>query len=180
MNIFFLDLDPEVSARYHCDKHTCKMIIEYAQLMSTAHRVLDEDECDPGLYKIAHLNHPSNIWVREYITHYQYLYELWANLCEEYTVRYGKTHATWSKLNHILKHPPKNIPVKYFRVLPWSGLATDPPQCMPDEYKGSDTVQAYRKYYLGDKAGFAKWSKTSTPDWWIHVGHEPQTGVYDH
>ena len=101
-------------------------------------------------------------------------------MCEEYTIRYGKTHATWSKLNHILKHPPKNIPVKYFRVLPWSGLATDPPQCMPDEYKGSDTVQAYRKYYLGDKAGFAKWSKTSTPDWWIHVGHEPQTGVYDH
>ena len=28
----------------HCDKHVVKMILEYAQLLSTAHRVLDGDE----------------------------------------------------------------------------------------------------------------------------------------
>ena len=41
MNIFYLDNDPIKSAELHCDKHVVKMIIEYAQLMSTAHRVLD-------------------------------------------------------------------------------------------------------------------------------------------
>jgi hypothetical protein len=41
MNIFYLDEDPKICAQYHCDKHVVKMIIEYAQLLSTAHRVLD-------------------------------------------------------------------------------------------------------------------------------------------
>jgi hypothetical protein len=41
MNIFYLDEDPKICAQYHCDKHVVKMIIEYAQLFSTAHRVLD-------------------------------------------------------------------------------------------------------------------------------------------
>jgi hypothetical protein len=41
MNIFALDSDPVVAAQQHCDKHVVKMIIEYAQLMSTAHRVYD-------------------------------------------------------------------------------------------------------------------------------------------
>ena len=41
MNIFALDTDPVIAAQSHCDKHVVKMIIEYAQLMSTAHRVLD-------------------------------------------------------------------------------------------------------------------------------------------
>jgi hypothetical protein len=41
MNIFYLDHDPKVCAEMHVDKHCVKMILEYAQLLSTAHRVLD-------------------------------------------------------------------------------------------------------------------------------------------
>ena len=41
MNIFYLDKDPKTCAEQHLDKHVVKMLIEYAQLMSTAHRVLD-------------------------------------------------------------------------------------------------------------------------------------------
>jgi hypothetical protein len=41
MNIFYLHTDPKVCAEYHLDKHVVKMIVEYAQLMSTAHRLLD-------------------------------------------------------------------------------------------------------------------------------------------
>ena len=41
MNIFYLHKDPQQCARLHCDKHVVKMIIEYAQLLSTTHRVLD-------------------------------------------------------------------------------------------------------------------------------------------
>ena len=43
MNIFYLDKDPKIAAQMHCDKHCVKMILEYAQLLSTAHRILDED-----------------------------------------------------------------------------------------------------------------------------------------
>jgi len=41
MNIFYLDKDPIVAAEMSCDKHVCKMIIESAQMLSTAHRMID-------------------------------------------------------------------------------------------------------------------------------------------
>lgn len=41
MNLFYLHYDPQLAAISHCDKHVVKMIIEYAQLLSTAHRLLD-------------------------------------------------------------------------------------------------------------------------------------------
>ena len=41
MNIFYLHHDPIVCAAMHCDKHVVKMILEYGQMLSTAHRVLD-------------------------------------------------------------------------------------------------------------------------------------------
>lgn len=44
MNIFYLDEDPNLAAQYQYDKHVIKMILETAQLLSTAHRVLDGSE----------------------------------------------------------------------------------------------------------------------------------------
>ena len=44
MNVFYLDPNPVKCARMHVDKHVVKMIVEYAQLLSTAHRVLDGTE----------------------------------------------------------------------------------------------------------------------------------------
>jgi hypothetical protein len=41
MNIFYLDKHPKVAAQMSCDKHVCKMIVESAQMLSTAHRILD-------------------------------------------------------------------------------------------------------------------------------------------
>lgn len=41
MNIFVLDWNPSKAARMHNDKHVVKMILEGAQMLSTAHRVLD-------------------------------------------------------------------------------------------------------------------------------------------
>ena len=180
MNIFFVDRDPEQCARDHCDKHVTKMVLEYGQLLSTAHRVLDGDDAPDEVYQIAHKNHPSTIWAREYIIHYQWLYELWANLCEEFAVRYGKEHLTYTKLANHVKHPPKNIPVIHCSGCILTGPATDPPQCMPDEYKGEDTVEAYRKFYLGAKSEFAAWDHSPAPSWWYHQGHDEQSGVYDH
>ena len=40
MNIFVLDKTPEMSAKYHCDKHVVKMILESGQMLCTAHWTL--------------------------------------------------------------------------------------------------------------------------------------------
>ena len=63
MNVFYLHKDPKVAAEMSCDKHVVKMILESAQLLSTAHRVLDGSEYyDKTKYgrKIKRWNHPNS------------------------------------------------------------------------------------------------------------------------
>ena len=110
MNIFYLDKDPVIAAQMSCDKHCVKMILESAQMLSTAHRVLDGDKYadDVGLYKMAHKNHPSTIWVRSSSANYDWLWKHMRALMREYTHRYGKIHAT-ERLNEPLAKLPTNI-----------------------------------------------------------------------
>lgn len=158
MNLFVLDTDPYKAAQYHCDKHVVKMILETAQMLSTAHRELDGDEnVDPTFYRKTHKNHPSAKWIRETNNNYTWAWCLLEGLCKEYTFRYGKIHATENKLLSKLYRLPNKIEV---------GYKTLQPQCMPDEFKCYDVVQAYRNYYIGSKAGFAKWKIRDIPFWW--------------
>ena len=158
MNIFYLDKDVELCARYHNDRHVVKMILESCQLLCTAHHLLDKNP-DPNLYKKTHQNHPSAVWVRESVYNYLWLWELTLALNEEFKRRYNKKrdHLSIVKLRNILCFSPDRISHKPF---------TDPPQCMPPEYKGDDTVEAYRKYYIFDKQHLATWSNTETPYWY--------------
>ena len=157
MNIFYLDNHPDDAAEMHCDKHCVKMILEYAQMFSTAHRELDGNVPDI-LYKSTHKNHPSTIWTRSSKQHYDWLFRLFRMLSAEYTLRYGKIHKTWAKLGKILETAPKNIVENG-----WS----DPPQCMPDHCKKPDTIDAYRNYYLTEKASFSTWNYSKQPTWWV-------------
>lgn len=176
MNIFVLDGSPEESARQHNDKHTVKMCIEYAQLLSTAHRVLDghfyygqtkngrriqrwflADEREHNLYKATHVNHPSAIWARDSEANYLWLSRLFDALLSEYTYRYGRTHKS-SELLPFLRNPPVNISNTPF---------TMPPQAMPDYCKRESAVEAYRTYYIEEKAHIAQWSKRNVPGWFV-------------
>ena len=155
MNIFYLHEHPQLAASYVYDKHKVKMILESAQMLCTAHHVFGNGHNVP--YKQAHLNHPSTIWVRESTHHYYWLYEHMLALGHEYTKRYGKKHLTITKCEEPLLYAPNDMP-----TLPYK----HPPQCMPDEYKCNDAVEAYRNYYLGAKADFASWRNTKPPEWW--------------
>ena len=157
MNIFYLDNHPDDAAEMHCDKHCVKMILEYAQMLSTAHRELDGNVPDI-LYKSTHKNHPSTIWTRSSKQHYDWLFRLFRMLSAEYTLRYGKIHKTWEKLGKILETTPKNIVENGW---------IDPPQCMPDHCKKTDTIDAYRNYYLTEKASFSTWNYSKQPTWWV-------------
>jgi len=160
MNIFYLSDCPEQSAKDHCDKHVVKMILETAQLLSTAHRVLDGDEFadSRGLYKCTHKNHPSAVWVRASDANYKWTCQLFYYLNKEYTRRYKKIHKSFM-LMQTLAIVPDNISDDDF---------VEPPQCMPDEYKCLNSVDAYRNYYKGEKAYFAKWNYSQVPQWWEH------------
>lgn len=174
MNIFYLDNNPKVAARMHNNKHVVKMILETAQLLSTAHRFLDGEQYidassgrrikrwklasnkEDYLYKATHINHPSAVWVRESKENYEWTFNLFNNLMEEYTYRYGKHHAC-EFLRHHLIDLPENIPNSSF---------TEPPQAMPDYCKiPGDSVQAYRKYYILEKSNMLQYTRRNKPEW---------------
>ena len=180
MNIFFLDTCTKSCAEQHVDKHVVKMILEYAQLLSTAHRILDGSEyldktangrnikrwklqdskLDSILFKASHINHPSAKWVRESRSNYRWLALLLENLCAEYTHRYGKVHSVQrSGLASLLRNSfPKNFPDSDIIT------RTDPPPAMPDECKvPGNSIQSYHNYYNGEKQRMFSWKKRDVP-----------------
>ena len=175
MNLFYLHQDANVNARFHNDKHVVKMCTEYAQLLSTAHRVLDGKEYyelsannrrikrwklkgsrEKHLYKASHINHPTNIWVRENSANYVYMLELYCNLLEEYTHRYGKVHGASKVLPYVM-NLPKNIKD--------AKRKTPVPLAMPDHCKIGNALHSYREYYKVEKASFCTWKNRPTPSW---------------
>jgi hypothetical protein len=180
MNIFYLHHDQKVCAEMHNDKHCIKMILEYAQLLSTAHRLLDgtqhvclsktgrkqtryvlPDNRESVLYSATHINHPSAIWVRKSYENYEWLYTMFIELMNEYTYRYGKNHAC-EKLIDALYTPPTHIP---------KGVGfTEPTPAMPNDVKvAGDSIKSYRNYYINNKTHLASWrgkvNSRNIPNW---------------
>jgi hypothetical protein len=135
MNIFYLDRNPYKAAEQHYNKHVVKMVLEAAQLLCTAHHISGDGNVP---YKKTHANHPSAVWVRSSKANYLWCYEYMLALGKEYTKRYGKSHLTIEKCREVLSKVPFAIHISDF---------SDPPQCMPDEYKMADAVDGYKKYY---------------------------------
>lgn len=181
MNIFYLDEDPRQCAEWMVDKHVVKMILETAQLLSTAHRIIDgtltevnyyvdgydkvknkktwvlPDGRDEVFYRATHMNHPSAIWTRQSVENYNWLVEHLFALSDEYTYRYGKVHKTITKMGYDIQSPPHGLNE-------WD--MTPMPSCMADEYIiGSDPVANYRNYYKLGKANIHSWKKREAPAW---------------
>jgi hypothetical protein len=159
MNIFVLSRNARKCARYHANKHVVKMILESAQLLCSAHIVLDNVIIieERELYKLTHKKHPCAIWARASSENYKWLYDLFYELCTEYTYRYGKVHLCETKFRDILAFVPKNIP---------KGPITPFALAMPDECKiDEDAVENYRNYYKTNKQHLCTWTKREIPEW---------------
>ena len=100
MNIFVSSPCPIESAKFLDNVRVNKMTVETAQLLSSALRLCGYSGSD--VYKITHINHPSNLWCRKTQGNYKWLLAHFKALCEEYTRRTGKVHAS-SKLLPIFE-----------------------------------------------------------------------------
>jgi hypothetical protein len=169
MNIFFLHTNPRKCARWHCDKHVVKMILETCQLLYTCHwmlagtltspletaPLLDGSSTQRG-YKKSHPNHPCAKWVRLSLVHYLWLATLGKELVREYRFRYGKHHKCEVHLEWLYWHPPPAL-----RNTGW----IEPFLAMPDQHKTGDPVASYRRYYIHDKKHILQYTKRNRPHW---------------
>lgn len=191
MQIFVLSPNPYLAANDHNNKHVVKMMVETAQLLSTAHHVLDGAKAIDGIYKSTHVNHPCAVWVRQSKENYIWTYYLGKGLFDNYIDRYGeynksigKPHPKTAEILHRLRFLPHNLRATrpHFDGLielnphhPWDATLLDDiavhkfARALPAEYDHvTDTVEAYRQYYIYDKPHIAQWykriSRTETVD----------------
>ena len=179
MNLFILDNDPVKAAQLQCDKHVVKMIVESAQMLSTAHRMLDgvetkrpsksgktmskywelNDDREAVLYKAVHMHHPCTIWTMETLANYKWHYDHFIALCNEYKYRYNKVHATDTLLRHYLYWPPSKIKTGKLTKQPLAMKSN--PECMFD-----DVVKSYRAFYQTKQDRFKMaWTGREIPEW---------------
>lgn len=182
MNIFILHKDPAVAAQMQCDKHVPKMVVESAQMLSTAHRILDgtvqigpsksgkrmvkhyrlfdDPEMDQILYKAVHYKHPCTVWTMESSDNYMWHWKHFEALCEEFSYRFGKTHKS-SMLKSPLWTLPNNIPKT--GMTPFKLAMQSNPECM---FK--DPVKSYRAFYHTKQDRFKMaWEKTRAKPYWF-------------
>ncbi len=156
MNIFALDDNPIQAAKDQCNKHVVKMIVESAQLLCTALHI-NGINIQNLPYRPTHSRHPSTIWTSSSNNNIAWLWAHAHALCNEYTNRYKKTHKTSLALNAISHLIPNG---NWQKHTPFA-------MAMPEQWKCSDAVTAYRCYYIAEKSRFAKWAPRAVPPtWW--------------
>ena len=177
MNIFVLDEDPILAAKMYCDKHIPKMCVEMLQMMGSA---VIRHGATPDMMPLTkkgtplkggYHNHPCSRFAGDSRTNFLWVAHHAAALCEEYTLRFGKTHFCEKGIVHLCSMDS---------LIP-EGKLTPFALAMPNRYKpagvvtvvlshasGHVAVKAYRAYY--HSKAFAKWEKgRPIPNWWQGV-----------
>jgi len=147
MNIFVNDQCPVLSAVALPDKHVVKMPLETCQMVSVIFSkwyydwgtIPKKDGLPYSTEKGAFRNHPCTQWAAKTIDNAYWLIKWGMNLCDEFQLRYGKTHSCYNTLVDAYYLFPKG---KITEVTPFA-------RAMPDEYKldaSIDTFEAYKRY----------------------------------
>lgn len=146
MNLFVTHSSQTLCARAHCDVHLNKMMVECAQLLSTAHYVVTGNQVG---YKPTHKNHPCAIWVRASAANYRWAYIFFCALHTEYEYRTGNVQKSARHKKALRRVPP----------LPAIGL-TPFAQAVDAEHRHPNTHIAYRNHI---RAKIIEWPSRDRP-----------------
>ena len=200
MNLFLLSISATEAVVSLCDQHVVKMILETAQVLYCAWHTMAKDalakfmdeynafrkaptELKP--YKATHRMHPISIWVRAHPYHYQWACEYALVMCQEYTLRYGKTHKTEEHLRFLSRigYPPvakdyePEAPKKQTKewVYATSGIPRNFyyfPLCMDEKYYVKDENGAYNavlsyRHFYANKSFEMRYRRSSERPLWL-------------
>lgn len=159
MNIFSLHPNPYICATLHCDQHLNKMILESAQIVSSAYH-LRKYPFSPYLYKPAYLHHPCVQWAAQSPHNIAFLITLGLALNEE------RKH--WSLFNlgdHSSVEPLLAIECFFKSEIPPicsnPDLADERPFCGPGHIALRQDRNLYEKYKLFYIYKAQKWASES-------------------
>lgn len=145
---------------------------------------------------LEHKQHPCIMWVQQDPANLRWLCWHAQALCEEYTFRFGKRHAAQDALERA-REVKLSTEAWRFKSHRQSLAARRPEdykklwdrmnfvQAMPEKYQerlgtALRAERAYRRYYIGDKTIFARWTNgREPPEWWPFSTSRPPHGNLD-
>lgn len=163
MNIFFLDEHPFTAAKYHCDQHVSKMLIESCQILCTARHLVDKDTSLIP-YKKTQVDHPSMVWARKSVDNYHWVLTLAQNLLCEYEFRFNKKHGCEKVVDWLSEQKQPDLP--NIGLTPFE-FGFDVKKHIGKPF--GTPVDSYRLYYRVFKSDFkikgkATWTKRDIPE----------------
>ena len=170
MNIFALDKCPMQSAQWLDDIRKNKMILESAQMLSTAVRLLSGKPIEVSLfsnlfsdsiYKVAYANHPCTIWARQSRDNFKWLLSHMSHLW----LQKGGEHGSARLIPQLDEYSSTG----YFPsegLTPFANCARNLERGV-DYSEHSDTHEAYR-LYMNDR-----WKENNITLTW-RWGREPE------
>lgn len=154
MNIFAFDPDPWLSALWLDDIRKSKLILESAQLLSSAIRFYDPLTKLP-VYKQTHTGHPCTHWTRASRSNYQWLVAYMQALADQ---KFG-THASADLLPYFREYAKHG---EFFKDAPTQFVNCAANQEVGVSFKHiTDTCLAYRMYIN------ERWKRDTIPLSWV-------------
>ena len=162
MNIFILHSNPRIAAQMAADCHVVKMPIESWQMLSGQF---------PG--------HPCSQWISSNGPARFWLYDHAVALCEEYTFRFGKTHAIQRRLQEdfyqLDEWRERNLAFHCVKESEYEDIVSTAALAMPHWFislQEPTTVASYRRYYINK-------SKTLSSSKFRYTGRKPPQWLLD-
>jgi len=164
MNIFILDEDPILAAKYHADNNLNQKINDILIILKNC-RIISKLETVPADLLMRIENTPILDWVLTSSGNYNWLYELLKALIEQLELRTNKPDAVSQELLEILREVPEDIPD--------SGI-TCFPDLLPEAYQNNNIVEAHREYYIDTQLNKATWTDPAGVPAWIMASVLPE------
>lgn len=166
MNLFVLDADPIIAAKYNCDVHCNKIITEILgmaancfdkQLLEEAPRTAKNE-----VRKHSHYNHPVSIWMRKTTENF-YWSMLHAFALEQERMKIGyKPYKFLHVLDWFINNIEKSV-INKGELTEFAVAINENMNCRKlSNFSAMSVIDKYRAYYKLDKP-FASWKNREIP-----------------
>jgi hypothetical protein len=169
MNIFALDRDPEVSARYYGNIHLNKIFLEITQMLANC---FSDEHLQSAPYteagtvrKKSHINHPVSIWMRKSKSNLQWAIEHALSLEQERLYRGFNPHKSMKFLKWCIDNINKSFVPEGSQTDFAVAISNDMICRSHPDFNKSDSVGKYRLYYSIDKRNMLKYTRREMPSW---------------
>lgn len=161
--MLFLDDSPELNARAHLDCQLAGAITELAKLVGDVVQCCGME--DSNFYEAGDADVELVAWAAETRGNFLHVVGCLVHLISEHDHRYGAAKRSGEAKFHRARMIAAAA-VALCSVVP-AGDMTAPPQLVPGDFQGPQTIAAHRAYHRWRAEQLPQaWTRRERPEWW--------------